>query len=199
MEAYLENHYHTLVLTLILINRTKKTIQNVLVEMFIKEEVKVAERPQAFNLAPQQVKTLKMLFKANKTEDGFLFGYISYSSSSGNVPYVIVLDHVALNLLDSITPATVSDKVFKKLWAELIWENKFNFVVRQGSLFEFLNALAARLNLAIVSPLTEFDKTSPLLAANLFGRSKFGTLLSILTHVRYRRRTAGQRLAGEAA
>ena len=174
MEAYLENHYHTIMVTLILINRTKKTLQNVLVEMFIKEEVKAAEKPSMFNLAPQQIKTLKMVFKADKTEDGFLFGYITYSSSSGNVPYIIALDHVALNLLDSIVPEKIPEKMFKKLWADLIWENKFEFTSNQGSPYNFMNTFAAKMNLVAVSPLTQFDMTSPLLAANLFGRTKFG-------------------------
>lgn len=176
----MENHYHTLMLTLVLVNRTKKTLQNVMVEIFIKEELKASEKPQVFNLAPQQIKTIKIMFKADKTEEGCLLGYITYSSSSGNVPYVIALDHVALNLLDSITPEKVPEKVFKKLWIELVWENKFDFSVKQGVPYDFLLSFASKINLATVSPLTEFDRTSSLLAANLFGRTKFGTDLFYL-------------------
>eukprot|EP01022_Parablepharisma_sp_SALTPOND_P026497 TRINITY_DN64273_c1_g1_i1.p1 TRINITY_DN64273_c1_g1~~TRINITY_DN64273_c1_g1_i1.p1 ORF type:complete len:989 (+),score=145.60 TRINITY_DN64273_c1_g1_i1:4113-7079(+) len=173
VEAFLENHYHTIILTLVLINRTKKTLQNILVETFVKEELKPSERPQAFNLSPQQIKTLKILFKADKTEDGSLFGYITYSSPSGNVPYVYPLDYIPLNLLDSIVPEKIPEKMFKKLWADLIWENKFDFMAKGGP-YDFLKSFAKKLDLAIVSPLTEFDKTSALLAANLFGRTKFG-------------------------
>ena len=171
----MENRYHTIMLTMILINRTKKTLQNILVDMYIKEDVKVTDRPPIFNLAPQQIKTLKMMFKANKTEEGFLFGYISYSSSSGNVPYLITLDHIALNFLDTIVPEKVTQKTFKKLWTDLVWENKFQFPKKDGSLYAYLMLIAETLNLAIVSPLTQFDKTSSLLVANMFGRSKFGT------------------------
>ena len=142
--------------------------------MYIKEEVKVTDKPQIFNLAPQQVKTLKMRFKAAKTEDGFLFGYITYSSSSGNVPYLIVLDHVILNLLDAVIPEHISEKQFKKLWAELVWENKYQRTMKQESLYDYLTTFAKKINLEIVSPLTQFDKTSPLLVANLFGKTKFG-------------------------
>ncbi len=173
VEAFLENRYHTIILTLVIINRTRKTLQNVLVETFVKEELKPSERLQAFNLGPQQIKTLKILFKADKTEDGSLFGYITYSSPSGNVPYVIPLDYIPLNLLDSITAEKVPEKLFKKLWAEFVWENKFEFMAK-GTPYDFLTKFASKMNLSIVSPLTEFDKTSSLLAGNLFGKTKFG-------------------------
>jgi len=175
VEAVIENHYHTIIVTLILINRSKKTLQNVMVETFIKEEMKPTERPQMFNFPPQQIKTLKVMYKANKTEDGSLFGYITYSSSSGNVPYVIPLNKVPLNLLDNISPKEISEKAFKKLWIELMWENKFDFVTK-GTPYTFLKEFANKINLAIVSPLSEFDKTSNLLAANLYGQTKFSTL-----------------------
>jgi len=173
VEAFIENHYHSIILTLVIMNRTKKTIQNMLVETFIKEEIKTSDRPQPFNLGPMQVKTLKILYKVDKTEDGSLFGYITYSSSSGNVPFVIPLDYVPLSLLDSISPEKIAPKLFMKLWAELIWENKFEYM-SVGSPYEFLKTFAEKMSLAIVSPVTEFDKTSSLLSANLFGKTKFG-------------------------
>ena len=172
-EAIVENHYHTIIVSLVLINRTKKTLQNIIVETFIKEELKSSEIPRSFNLGSQEVKTLKIMFRANKTEDGFLFGYITYSSSSGNVPYVIPLDQIPLNLLDSVVPNNTSEKIFKKQWSELIWENKFEFITK-GSPYNFLRKFAERMNLTIVSPLSEFDKTSSILTANLFGQTKFG-------------------------
>lgn len=189
-EAVIENHYHTIVVTLILINRSKKTLQNVMVETFVKEELKPTERPQMFNFPPQQVKTLKVLYKANRTEDGSLFGYITYSSSSGNVPFVIPLNQVPLNLLDNISPEPISEKAFKKLWVELMWENKFDFTGK-GSPYTFLQEFASKANLSIVSPLSDFDKTSNLLAANLYGQTKFSTASSPR-----RRRIAPERFAG---
>jgi coatomer subunit beta len=164
-------------LTLILINRTKKTLQNVLVEMFIKEGIKLAEKPGPFNMAPQQIKTLRLMFRANETEDGFLFGYVSYASPSGNVPNVVPLDHIPLNFLDAVVPEAVPEKTFKQLWAELVWENKFSFSVKQASPYDFLLFLSKKINLAIVSSLTQFDQSSDLLVANLFGKSKFGSSL----------------------
>lgn len=173
-EAIVENRYHTIAVTLVLINRTKSTLQNVQVETFIKEELKSSEKPQTFNLAPKQVKTIKVLYRAGKTEDGSLFGYITYSSPSGNVPHVIPLDHIPLNLLDTVLPRQVSEKAFKKLWTDLVWENKFEFVTK-GSPYNFLKNFGEKMGLMVVSPLSEFDRTSNLLAANLYGQTKFST------------------------
>eukprot|EP00826_Nyctotherus_ovalis_P058386 TRINITY_DN801_c0_g1_i7.p1 TRINITY_DN801_c0_g1~~TRINITY_DN801_c0_g1_i7.p1 ORF type:complete len:951 (+),score=329.19 TRINITY_DN801_c0_g1_i7:72-2924(+) len=173
-EAIVENRYHTITVTLVLTNRTKSTLQNVQVETFIKEELKSSEKPQTFNLAPKQVKTIKVLYKASKTEDGSLFGYITYSSPSGNVPHVIPLDHIPLNLLNTILPKQISEKAFKKLWIDLVWENKFEFVTK-GTPYNFLKSFGEKMGLMIVSPLSEFDRTSNLLAANLYGQTKFST------------------------
>jgi len=178
-EATIENHYHSITVTLKLINRTKSTLQNVKVETFIKEELKAIEKPQTFNLAPKQVKIIKTLYKASKTEDGSLFGYITYSSASGNVPHVIPLDHIQLNLLDNITPKQISEKTFKKLWIDLVWENKFDFVSK-GSPYNFLKTFAEKMNLMIISPLSDFDRTSNLLAANLYGQTKFSIFFSFI-------------------
>lgn len=174
VEAIFEDHYMNLLVTLVLLNRTKKTLQNVLVEMFIKEDVKVVEKPQMFNLAPGQAKIMKLVFRICSTEEGNLFGYITYSSASGNIPHIIPLEYVKINYLDNIQKEKASEKRFKRLWADLVWENKFQILSKLAWPYDFVMKIADKLNLQLVSPLTLFDKTSPLLVANLFGKSKFG-------------------------
>lgn len=150
-----------------------------MIEMFIKEDVKLAERPPIFNLAPQQIKTIKLMFHASETQDGFLFGYLSFSSPSGNVPHLIAFEHIPLNLLDTIVPEKIEESIFKKLWAELIWENRFNQTAKAESPYNFLISIKEKLKLEILTPLTQLDISSPILVANLFGKSKYGEELLI--------------------
>jgi coatomer subunit beta len=138
-EAFLQYHQYNIIMNVIAINRTNKTLQNVHLEVFskgiiyytilyfYKEELKLVEKASQVNIGPFEKKTMKIVFRASATEEGFIFGYLMYSSASGNVPHIIPLDHIRLTFLDIIHPTYINEQNFKKMWSEFIWENKLNF------------------------------------------------------------------------
>lgn len=170
----METHDTTVVANLVLINRSSRTLQNVTVELLVREDVK-AERPAQFNLAPQQVKSLRFVFRIGTTEESRIFGYLTYSGSSGNVPHLVPFDSVPICIADNLLPEEVSETFFTKLWNELPWESTHVATLRIGSPYELLAGLTQSLGLSIVRKLTALDRTQDILAANFHGRTKFGT------------------------
>lgn len=144
--------------------------------MFIKVDNNLADKSPIFNLAPQQIKTVKMVFKTTETEEGFLFGYMSYSSASGNVPHIIPFNHIQLSSLDVIIPQKISPRFFKMIWMDFIWENSFSNHVAEGLPYDIVVSVSKKYNLCIITPLTQFDKTASVLVANLCGKTKFGII-----------------------
>ena len=150
------------------------------------------EKPSTKNIAPQETQTSKVVFRADSTEAGYIFGYILYSSPSGNIPHIIPLDHIKLNFLDVIYAQPCSQNMFKTMWAEFIWENKISLQTKNmyidiiyiyRSPYQFIKKLSKDYNLFFVSSLTEEDKESDVLAVNLYGKSKFGIYIFIYIYI----------------
>jgi coatomer subunit beta len=123
-EASLTVHEYDIVLDLFVVNRTDATMSNVTLELYTNGDLKLVERPQAFNLGPGDFKTLRATIKVSSTESGEVFGVITYDASSSADKATINLNGIKVDILDYIQPATCTDAAFRSMWADFEWENK---------------------------------------------------------------------------
>lgn len=107
-----------------LINRTNKTIQNINCELLTQGNLKVVEKPIACTLTANEVKILKSSLKVNSTDNGAIYGYLTFDSASGNIPHVININEIQIDFINALMPADCTELEFKKKWAEYEWENK---------------------------------------------------------------------------
>jgi len=117
-------HHYDILLKIVLINRTAKTIQNVNVELLTQGNIKVVEKPVAVTLRGQQTTTVKSSLKVSSTDNGAIYGYLTFDSPSGNVPFVININEIQIDFINALQPADCTELEFKKKWAEYEWENK---------------------------------------------------------------------------
>ena len=68
--------------------------------------------------------TLKASLKVNSTDNGAIYGYLTFDSASGNIPNVVNLNEIQIDFINELQPADCSELDFKKKWADYEWENK---------------------------------------------------------------------------
>lgn len=167
-----ESQNYTVMLTLVLANRTKKTLHNVMIEIIVGESAKLAERPAMFNFPPEQLKVVKLVYKVVRTETFPICGYVTYSGSSGNVVHAIPFDHIPYPLQKHVVPAKLDADEFARLWGLMRWSWKLPVIVKPGSMNEFVKNMSNELAMEIISPLCD---EHDFVTANLYGRTKLGT------------------------
>ena len=174
-EAFVEVHHYDILLRLVLVNRTNKTLPNVACELLTQGNLKVVEKPQTVTLRALQTQTLKASFKVSSTDNGLIYGHISYDSASGNVPNIINVNEIQVDFINELQPAECSELDFKKKWQDYEWENKVhvNAASPSGDLREYVEAFARALNVKVMTPISEQDQQSGFLVSNLYTKSKF--------------------------
>ncbi len=123
-EAFVEVHHYDILLKILLVNRTKKTLPNVNVELLTQGNLKLVEKPIAPTLRGHATQTVKASLKVSSTDNGAIYGYITYDSASGNVPNIININDFQIDFINELQPAECSELDFKKKWADYEWENK---------------------------------------------------------------------------
>jgi vesicle coat complex subunit len=66
-------------LEIIVINRTRNTLRELMVELSTMGDMKIVERPQAHTIGPLDQKTIRASIKVSGTETGHIFGTIVYT------------------------------------------------------------------------------------------------------------------------
>lgn len=84
-EAFVEVHHYDILLKILLVNRTNKTLPNINVELLTQGNLKIVEKPQQITLRAMSSQTLKSSLKVSSTDNGAIYGYITFDSASGNV------------------------------------------------------------------------------------------------------------------
>ena len=85
-EASVEVHHYDILLKILLVNRQNKTLPNVTVELLTQGNLKLVEKPiQISGLRALSSQTVKASLKVNSTDNGAIYGYLSYDSASGNI------------------------------------------------------------------------------------------------------------------
>jgi coatomer subunit beta len=93
-EAIAEVHHYDILLKIVLINRTQKTIQNINCELHTQGNLKVVEKPVAITLKSEASQIVKSSLKVSSTDNGAIYGYLTFDSASGNVPHVININEI---------------------------------------------------------------------------------------------------------
>jgi coatomer subunit beta len=112
---------------------------------------------------------------------GVIFGNVVYDSPSGTDTHVVILNDVHADIMDYIQPATCSETAFRTMWTEFEWENKVNINKKNaGTLREFLEQLMKSTNMSCLTPEAGLRGDCQFLSANLYAKSVFGKLSSLL-------------------
>ncbi len=117
--------------------------------------------------------TVKASLKVNSTDNGAIYGYITYDSASGNVPNIININEIQIDFINELVPAECSELDFKKKWADYEWENKVLVNTGHSDLKEYVEFFARALNVKIMTTISEQDQASGFLVCNLYTKSKF--------------------------
>ncbi|XP_022754422.1 coatomer subunit beta-1-like [Durio zibethinus] len=173
-EAYVTVHHYDIVLDVMVINRTKETLQNLCLELATMGDLKLVEHPQNYNLGPESSKQIKANIKVSSTETGVIFGNIVYETSNVLERTVVVLNDIHIDIMDYISPAVCTDAAFRTMWAEFEWENKVavNTVIKDEK--KFLDHVIKSTNMKCLTAPSALDGECGFLAANLYAKSVFG-------------------------
>eukprot|EP01094_Clydonella_sp_ATCC50884_P010917 TRINITY_DN20734_c0_g1_i1.p1 TRINITY_DN20734_c0_g1~~TRINITY_DN20734_c0_g1_i1.p1 ORF type:complete len:932 (-),score=412.79 TRINITY_DN20734_c0_g1_i1:126-2921(-) len=175
-EAYVSVHRYDIVLDVMVINRTKDTLQNLCLELATLGDLKLCERPQNYTIGPKTKRWIKANIKVSSTETGIIFGNIVYDvagSASGD-QNCIVLSDIHVDIMDYITPAFTTDAKYRSMWAEFEWENKVTINSSINDLNDFLNHIVKSTNMRCLTPQSSLQGECGFLAANLYAKSIFG-------------------------
>ena len=117
--------------------------------------------------------TVKASLKVNSTDNGAIYGYLSYDSASGNIQNIINLNEIQIDFINELQPAECSELDFKKKWADYEWENKVQVNTAALQLRDYVEYFAKALNVKLLTSITEQDEQSGFLVCNLYTKSKF--------------------------
>ena len=80
VEASLTTHAYDIALDVTMLNRTRKTLTNVALELATLGDLKLAERPRPVNLAPGATAKVRACVKVASTETGAIFGNVTFDA-----------------------------------------------------------------------------------------------------------------------
>jgi coatomer subunit beta len=173
-EAFVEVHHYDILLKILLVNRTNKTLPNVNLELLTQGNLKLVEKPLMISgLRALSSQTVKASLKVNSTDNGAIYGYLTFDSASGNIPNIINLNEIQIDFINELQPAECSELDFKKKWADYEWENKVQINTAISELREYVEYFAKTLNVKVMTPISEQDEQSGFLVCNLYTKSKF--------------------------
>ena len=174
-EAFVEVHHYDIILKIVLMNRTNKTLPNINFELMTQGNLKVVEKPIPITLRADSSATIKASLKVSSTDNGVIFGYLTYDSASGTEPTMLNINEIQIDFINDLLPASCSELEFKKKWAEYEWENKVQVNTTITNLLEFVEHFSTSLNISIMTKLEEADSKTDnsFLVANFYTKSKF--------------------------
>jgi len=173
-EACVTVHDYDIVLDVLVLNRTDKTLSNLTVEMSTIGDLKIVDRPQTHILGPYESKNVKCNIKVSSTDSGQIFGNIVYDSTTSAEHVVLNLHDIKIDIMDYIHPATCDEATFRQMWAEFEWENKVAVNTKIVDLKAYLNNVIAITNTNCLTPARALAGDCKYIAANLYARSSFG-------------------------
>ena len=171
-ECYVHVNLYDIVLDIILVNQSQKTLQNVSVEFSTLGDLKIIEKPQIINMGPNGYKTMKCNIKVSSTETGVIFGSIYFDGLQKNQS-CLHLGEIHVDILDYIKPAECTDLEFRSNWTSYEWENKVNITTNLKDLQEYMKHLLKSTNMKCLTEVMDVQHDG-VIAANLYAKSVFG-------------------------
>lgn len=154
-EAIAEVHHYDILLKIVLMNRTSKTIQNIACELVTQGNLKVVEKPVNVTLRAGESRVVKSSLKVSSTDNGAIYGYLTFDSSSGNLPHVININEIQIDFINALVPADCPELEFKLKWAEYEWENKVYVNTPITDLKQYVEHFAKEMNIKLMTTITD--------------------------------------------
>lgn len=126
-------------------------------ELLTQGNLKVVEKPVAVTLRGQETTSVKSSLKVSSTDNGAIYGYLTFDSPSGNVPFVININEIQIDFINALQPAECTELEFKKKWAEYEWENKVQVSTPITDLKQYVEHFAQSMNIKLMTSITEAD------------------------------------------
>lgn len=174
-EAFMEVHHYDIVLKIVLMNRTSKTLSNINFELLTQGNLKIVEKPVPISLRSESSATIKASLKVSSTDNGIIYGNLTYESSSSTQPELLNINEIQIDFINDLMKAQTTELEFKKKWAEYEWENKVQVNTTITDLKQFVQHFADQLNISVMSKLDESEdqQNNNFLVANFYTKSKF--------------------------
>ena len=155
-------------------NRSKNSLQNVSLQLFVPKEFSVIEKPPVFSLEPNETVHVRSSVKFTKTINAYIFGQISFNNFKGENSFMH-LSGLFIELL-STYKENISDLDFRKNWNDYTWEHNVMIVSRKNSFSQCINELIKGLKMTLVFPKTleMINDDYPFMVANLYAKTKLG-------------------------
>ena len=186
-ETYVTVSHSDIILDILLVNQTDETLQNVSIDLSCSGDLKVNEKPALLTLAPQGFAVTKAAIKVRSTDNGLVFGSLSYGVTDVTT---IVLSSIHIDICEYIRAGSSSDADFRSMWTTLEWENKINVPLIPGSqLGQVMEAILQGSHLQCLTPAYGISETGDYLAANMYAVTLFGE--EILANICLERSTEG--------
>ena len=155
-------------------NRSKNSLQNVSLQLFVPKEFSVIEKPPVFSLEPNETVHVRSSVKFTKTINAYIFGQISFNNFKGENSFMH-LSGLFIELL-STYKENISDLDFRKNWNDYTWEHNVMIVSRKNNFSQCINELIKGLKMTLVFPKTleMINDDYPFMVANLYAKTKLG-------------------------
>jgi coatomer subunit beta len=138
-------------------NRTNQTLPNINFELLTQGNLKVVEKPIPITLKKESAAIIKASLKVSSTDNGIIYGYLSYDSNSGNEPHILNINEIQIDFINELMQAECSELEFKKKWAEYEWENKVQVNTTITDLKEFVDHFSKSMNVSLMTKIEEAD------------------------------------------
>ena len=155
-------------------NKTKNTLQNVSILLYVPNEFSIIEKPPQFTLNPNEQTSVRACVKFSKTINAYIYGQISFSNFKGENSFYN-LNGLFIELMNTFQ-AEISDLQFRKFWNEYTWEHNVMLVSRKKSFKDIIHDLCKELKMKLVFPnsIDNINEDDPFLVANLYSKTKLG-------------------------
>ena len=87
----------------------------------------------------------------SSTDNGAIYGYLTFDSASGNLPHVININEIQIDFINALMPAECAELEFKLKWAEYEWENKVHVSTPLTDLKTYVEYFAKEMNIKLMT------------------------------------------------
>lgn len=162
-------------LDILLINQTKETLTNCNFDLATNGELRLVTKPDIINIAPEGFSTLKAVFKVTATDNGQIFGCLSF----GNLDIQsVIMEEIKIDVSRYIEQAIIELSLFRENWILLEWENKISIQLdrKNGhllSLKEFMQRITNELHFSCLNRNYGISSDGRFLSALIYAKSIF--------------------------
>ncbi|KAG9395112.1 Coatomer beta subunit appendage platform [Carpediemonas membranifera] len=167
-EVFVTVRGYTVILEVVLLNRSSETVQDVTLELTPTNGIRCADRIISATLGPHEATMIRRSLRATATEAGVVFGAISYTSRK---PVVNTTTCIQLDVSSFLTPTDVDSSAFKSMWQSFEWENRINICMVAPTAADVIKRIAKETNTRVLNRSSLYSDAIG--CANLYAVSVF--------------------------